>query len=387
MVKHSRLPKLSSGACEKEFASLLELSARLGCDPMLVQANNGNTSIKLDGILWIKASGKCLANAKREQTFVPVDLAAIKESLRNNMEIPRTNIPESQLQPSIETTMHAVLPHRVVVHVHSVNTIAWAIREDGPRQLNKRLAGLYWQWVPYVPSGIPLARQIEGILREAPETNIFVLGNHGLVVCGRDCECVNALLRDVERRLAIVPRPSPEPVAGLFAVMSRSSQWRFPDLQALHALGTDAISRMILRKGVLYPCQLIFLGPKLTILACSVPLSRLADYFTGRAEAQSYAIVEGGGVIVNEKINRAEYETLIALMQVVQRVETSAPLRYLTETEISSVLADGTHRYRETVMAGYPPGAGSTLSAPGSGAGSTLSPPGSGAGSTLSPPD
>ena len=122
------------------------------------------------------------------------------------------------------------------------------------------------------------------------------------------------------------------------------------------------------------------------MLPCSVPLSRLADYFTGKAEAQSYAIVEGGGVIVNEKINRAEYETLIALMQVVQRVETSAPLRYLTETEISSVLADGTHRYRESVMAGYPPGAGSTLSAPGSGAGSTLSPPGSGAGSALSPP-
>jgi hypothetical protein len=153
--------------------------------------------------------------------------------------------------------------------------------------------------------------------------------------------------------------------------MSRSSQWRFPDFQALHALGTDAISRMILRKGVLYPCQLIFLGPKLTMLPCSVPLSRLADYFTGRAETHAYAIVEGGGVIVNERINRAEYETLIALMQVVQRVETSAPLRYLTESEISSVLAEGTHRYRDTVLAGYPSGAGSTMSLPESGAEST----------------
>jgi rhamnose utilization protein RhaD (predicted bifunctional aldolase and dehydrogenase) len=352
MVKHSTLPRVSSEACEREFVSLLELSARLGCDPMLVQANNGNTSVKLEGVMWIKASGKCLANAKRELTFVPVELTVIKESLRNNKEIAQDNILESQLQPSIETAMHAVLPHTVVVHVHSVNTIAWAIREDGPRQLNKRLAGLHWQWVPYVPSGIPLAREIERILRDAPETDVFVLGNHGLVVCGRDCRSVAALLRDVERRLAIMPRPCPEPVPGLFAVMSRSSQWRFPDLQALHALGTDAISRMILGRGILYPCQVIFLGPKLTVLPCSVPLSSLAEYFMGGAEGQSYAIVEGGGVIVNEKINRAEYETLIALMQVVQRVETSAPLRYLTETEISDVLADGTHRYRETVLAG-----------------------------------
>ena len=179
------------------------------------------------------------------------------------MEIVQTDIQHSPLRPSIETAMHAVLHHDVVVHVHSVNTIAWAIREDGAVQVNKRLAGLRWQWVPYVPSGIPLAREIEKLLRDAPETNVFILGNHGLVVCGKDCECVEALLRDVERRLAIMPRPSPQPVAGLFTVISRSSQWRFPDLQALHALGTDAISRMILRKGILYPCQVIVLGPKL----------------------------------------------------------------------------------------------------------------------------
>jgi rhamnose utilization protein RhaD (predicted bifunctional aldolase and dehydrogenase)/uncharacterized protein YfkK (UPF0435 family) len=351
-VKHIPRPKLSSRSHEMEFGSLLELSARLGCDPLLVQANNGNISVKLDGVLWIKASGKWLANAKREETFVPVELAIIKESLRNNMEIVQTNIHHSPLRPSIETAMHAVLHHDVVVHVHSVNTIAWAIREDGAVQVNKRLAGLRWQWVPYVPSGIPLAREIEKLLRDAPETNVFILGNHGLVVCGKDCECVEALLRDVERRLAIMPRPSPQPVAGLFTVISRSSHWRFPDLQALHALGTDAISRMILRKGILYPCQVIFLGPTITMLPCSVPLSRLANHFNGRAETQSYAIVEGGGVIVNEKINRAEYETLIGLMQVVQRVEKFAPLRYLTDTEIASILGEGTHRYRETVLAG-----------------------------------
>src|ERR1039457_1755214 len=130
MVKHTALPKLSSQTREKELTSLLELSVRLGCDPLLVQANNGNISVKLDGVLWIKASGKWLANAKREETFVPVELAIIKESLRNNMEIVETNIQHSPLRPSIETAMHAVLHHDVVVHVHSVNTIAWAIRED-----------------------------------------------------------------------------------------------------------------------------------------------------------------------------------------------------------------------------------------------------------------
>jgi rhamnose utilization protein RhaD (predicted bifunctional aldolase and dehydrogenase) len=46
-----------------------------------VQASSGNTSIKLDGTLWIKASGKWLAHAN-EETLVPIDLAALRENLR-----------------------------------------------------------------------------------------------------------------------------------------------------------------------------------------------------------------------------------------------------------------------------------------------------------------
>src|ERR1019366_1279525 len=50
---------------------------------------------------------------------------------------------------SVETAMHAVLPHSVVLHVHSVNTIAWAVRRDGPSELAARLEGIDWAWIPY----------------------------------------------------------------------------------------------------------------------------------------------------------------------------------------------------------------------------------------------
>ena len=318
---------------------------------MLVQANNGNTSEKIDGILWIKASGKWLANAKQEETFIPVELTAVKEFLRSNVDIAQAYALGTQLRPSIETVMHAVLGSRVVVHVHSVSTIAWAVRQDGPCQLSTRLAGLDWQWVPYVPSGIALAREVERILSTAPETNVFVLGNHGLVICADDCEGVETLLRDIEQRLAIAPRPSPEPTAALLAILSRSLQWRLPDVPALHGLGTDAISRMILKKGVLYPCQAVFLGPKISMLPHSVPLSWFLQDSHGRAEAQAYAVVEGGGVIVNKQISSAEYANLVGLMQIVQRVEEFAPINYLTATEIASVLDGGTHGYRTVDVA------------------------------------
>ena len=340
-------PKLSLRPAREEIASLINLSTRVGCDPQLVQGNNGNISLKLDGILWIKASGKWLANAKQEDTFVSIELDVVKESLRKNVEIAQVYTLSDHLRPSIETAMHAVLQHRVVLHVHSVNTIAWAVRRDAPSQLSERLAGLDWRWVPYISSGIPLAKKIEKLVSGAPETNVFILGNHGLVICGNDCDCAEALLDDVERRLAVIPRPSPEPDAALSAVLSACSHWRFPDMPALHALGTDPVSRMILKGGVLYACQAIFLGSRIPMLGFSVPLSRFAGYSNGKAEAPTYAIIEGGGVVVNEKMNAAEYATLIGLMQIVQRIEEFAPLRYLTVTEIASILADGTNRYRQ----------------------------------------
>ncbi len=346
-------PKLSLRPQRVEIASLLNLSTRVGRDPQLVQGNNGNISLKLDGVLWIKASGKWLANAKQEDTFVPIELAVVKEFSRSKVEIAQVYTSSDQLRPSIETAMHAVLQHRVVLHVHSVNTIAWAVRRDGPSQLRDRLAGLDWQWVPYISSGIPLAKKIEKLVSAAPETNVFILGNHGLVICGNNCEGAAALLDDVERRLAIIPRPSPEPDADLLAALSGRSHWRFPDIPALHALGTDPVSRMILRGGVLYPCQAIFLGPRIPMVPFSVPLSRFAGYSNGEADTPTYAIIEGGGVVVNNKINSAEYATLVGLMQVVQRVEEFAPLRYLTVTEIARVLGDWTNRYRQFPSAKY----------------------------------
>jgi rhamnose utilization protein RhaD (predicted bifunctional aldolase and dehydrogenase) len=68
---------------DKELASLRELSARVGSDPLLVQASNGNTSLKLDGILWIKASGKWLARANQDEVLVPVELAEVREAIEH----------------------------------------------------------------------------------------------------------------------------------------------------------------------------------------------------------------------------------------------------------------------------------------------------------------
>jgi rhamnose utilization protein RhaD (predicted bifunctional aldolase and dehydrogenase) len=344
-VTYATLTKLSSSRREKELLSLCDLSARLGNNPLLVQASNGNTSIKLDGTLWIKASGKWLANAMHEETLVPLELAEVRDSIQNDTEIARRFAGNRALRPSIETAMHASLRHRVVIHVHSINAIAWAIRLDGPDQLKLRLAGLRWQWIPYAASGIPLAREIENALADAPETDVLILGNHGLVVCGEDCDAAEELLRRVEARLAITPREVPKPDTRVLGTIARSSRWQLPDVDLLHALGTDAVSSRILKGGVLYPCQAIFLGKTMPLVPAPLAVSKFREHLNGRDVTPPFVAVERSGVMLNEKMTGAERATLIGLVQVTQRTEQSARLRYLQSAEVSNVLSMGSHAY------------------------------------------
>jgi rhamnose utilization protein RhaD (predicted bifunctional aldolase and dehydrogenase) len=349
-VKHPAQPKLFPTRHEREVASLRDLSARVGRDPLLVQASNGNTSIKLEGILWIKASGKWLAHATQEEMFVPLELAAVREAIQNGTEISPRYGPKNKLRPSIETAMHAILRHRVVIHVHSINTIAWAIRLDGAAQLKERLDSLHWQWIPYAASGIRLAQEIEKAVASAPETDVLILGNHGLVVCGDDCYTAEKLLCEVEQRLAITTRPFPKPDTRLLATIARASRWQFPDVDSLHALATDEVSLRILKGGVLYPCQAIFLGQTMPLLPTTVVASKFIERLNGKDRTPPFVAVERSGVMLNEKMTSAERATLIGLAQITQRTEGSARLRYLKGTEVENVLSMGEHGCKEVVV-------------------------------------
>ena len=341
-----------TGVHHPETAALIELSARLGFDPLLVQGGAGNTSIKIDDVLWIKASGKWLARAKQDDILIPLDLAHIRCCVqqRNVCCVKYTSPAGKTLVPSIETAMHAVVPHRVTVHVHSVNTIAWAVRQDGPAHVAKRLSGLRWQWIPYTPSGLPLALEVQKSFERMPDTQVLILANHGLVVSGDDCADAEGVLREVEHRLNIAPRcAAPFDENALYDAIGES-EWRVPQFDHLHALGTDALSRTILESGILYPCQAIFLGPRLPVLSRSTAIDQAAEQYASRHGMEpSFFVVDGAGVIVSGQMTRAELETLVGLAHVAQRIDSEARIRYLTGLELANLLKAEAHQYRELV--------------------------------------
>jgi rhamnose utilization protein RhaD (predicted bifunctional aldolase and dehydrogenase) len=321
-----------------ELAPLLELAGRVGGNPLLTQASTGNISLKLGGALWIKASGKWLADATGGKILIPLDLAGVHASIRQNID-------PAELYPnaSIETAMHVTMPHRVVLHVHSVNTIAWAVREDAAAQLEARLDGLRWQWIPYVASGLPLAREIGRALSARADTDVLVLGNHGLVLGGEDCRAAQDLLNEIERRLAIAPREAHPANYALLTELAGGSPWNLPGDEAIHALATDPASRKILEGGFLYPCQAMFSDAR------TPELFHAAD--TPGVTERPLAMIRGCGVLLSRVMTPAEIAMLSGLAQVVQRIDPSAPLRYLTEDEVAASSSTAAYRYRELANA------------------------------------
>lgn len=331
------------------LAALAAFSAKIGADRTLVQGGGGNTSLKKDGQLWVKASGTWLANAQDEDIFVPLPLTDVRAALAAaDSEARLTRLqPPGRLRPSIETSLHALLPQPVVAHVHSVNTIAWAVRADAPSQLAARLAGLRWAWVPYRRPGFPLTQAVADTLADADvPPDVLVLANHGLVVGAADCDAADALLTEVENRLALPARP----VAPPDRVRLRAANdlgWQLSDNPLLHVVGTDAVTLQVAQGGALYPDHVVFLGSRAALADATRPLSRaIAELTDAGWPAPVYAVVPDAGVLLNPSISAGALAMLECLALVGSRLSEAAGLVFLTCEEVAALTDWEAEAYR-----------------------------------------
>lgn len=321
-----------------DLTRLRQLSARIGADRNLVQAGGGNTSLKDGDTLWVKASGKWLMHAEEEEMFLDVSIETALRCIDEGRDITEG----SPLRPSVETTMHAVLPHRAVIHVHSVNTIAWAVRADAAARLAERLTGLSWQWIPYIHPGFPLARRIRELLDVRPD--VLVLGNHGLVVGGDDCASAEALLHDVERRLDIPAAPIGEPK---FDGFENYAGWGPAQIPEVHALGLNPAWCEVASGGTMYPDHCVYLGPAIPVVREGETVDQALAQYRERYDFDPIALlVAGKGVLVSDRMTRAGQELLICLKRVVERIQPGAQVNYLEDWQVAKLMNWDAEKYR-----------------------------------------
>ncbi len=333
---------------------LSEVSARIGSEPLLVQGPGGNTSIKIGDELWVKGSGVWLAEAARRQIFTCVSLAQVRERLAagDAENLADTVLPNGDpgLRPSIETALHALMPHRAVAHAHAVGAMTVSVLRDGKARAASALDGhVRWTWVPYRRPGSPLAGLIAGILAKEP-ADVLILENHGVVVGADTPVETEARLREVEGRLHFQIRALPTPDLGRIESLQTA---QYETLAAMSGVALDTELTMALTAAPLFPDQVVFVGGAAPALEPGEGLDAASD----RVEAASgvkpvLLLAPGVGAFGLRGRTRAADSVIQGLFDVAVRLPPGAQVRGLPDGAIPALLGWDAETYRKKLALG-----------------------------------
>jgi len=172
-------------------------SRLLGRDRSLVLHGGGNTSVKLreknlfgqeEDVLYVKGSGWDLETIEAPG-FTPVDLSYV----RKLAQLPALSDPQMVNElathslragapaPSVETILHAILPHKYVDHTHADAVLSVSNSPDGEKRV-REIYGDRVVVIPYIMAGFDLAAYCaREFPRQAGRNTVgMVLLSHGI---------------------------------------------------------------------------------------------------------------------------------------------------------------------------------------------------------------
>ena len=199
-----------------ELDQLVTLSNLIGRETRLVQPGGGNSSIKttlpdasgrLVPALLVKGSGTDLRTIGRTgfSRLSLEGLAGLRGvSSMSDHEMMRfmgdCMLGREGPAPSVETPLHSLLPHRVIVHTHDVATMSLTnVKDELAERLVREVFKGEVAYVPYARPGFPLARSVDLIADRIPKGTIgLALAHHGLVIWADDAdECHERLMKAI----------------------------------------------------------------------------------------------------------------------------------------------------------------------------------------------
>ncbi len=171
----------------------------LGRDPLLVLHGGGNTSVKTRAVddlghehevIAVKGSGWDMADIE------PQGLPAVKlEPLRKlraldtlsdeaMVNVQRLNLLDASApNPSVETLLHAFLPHKFIDHTHAAAVLSILDQPDGEalaREVYDGRMGI----VPYIAPGFGLAKAAAEVFEQDTNIEGLILHKHGIFTFG-----------------------------------------------------------------------------------------------------------------------------------------------------------------------------------------------------------
>src|SRR4029079_18907520 len=191
--------RASAASLAPELGLRIYSTRLLGGDPALVLHGGGNTSVKLRmpdllgneaDVLCVKGSGADMAVI--EPAGLPaVRLPALHQLLARDevsdedmVRVQRANLLDPMApNPSVETLLHAFLPHKFVDHTHA-NAVVSLVDQDNSAELCQEVYGTRMGFVPYVMPGFQLAKTAAAVFKRDPKVEGFILDKHGIFTFG-----------------------------------------------------------------------------------------------------------------------------------------------------------------------------------------------------------
>jgi len=317
-----------------------QFCARIGTDPLLVQGPGGNVSWKDNDVLWIKASGKWLAKACDEEIFVPVSLSYLQEAISNkNFSCSPSILGDTKLRPSIETMLHAIMPQKVIAHLHAVEALAHLVRKNAETRLAELINdSIKWVFVDYYKPGAELAACVSAKLTLIPDAEVIFLKNHGIVIGAPDIRNLERILKKITKLLFTKPFLS-ELIPFDFVIKNNPNtflnEFAFATDPEINRLSTNSylISR-VQNDWALYPDHVVFLGDS------AIVIDDTADEYKSEIIGRNpdFIFVKQQGVLECKAITPAKKAQLRCYYDVLVRQPPTEKLESLTQINIKEIL-------------------------------------------------
>ena len=193
----------AAAVSDDPIAECVYCTRLIGADPALVLHGGGNSSVKapveditgdLIDAIHVKGSGWDMATIEAPG-FAPLFLPRLRELLELDRlsdpdmmrELAAAKLDPAAPNPSVESLLHAYLPHRAVQHSHADVIVQLTNLANGD-EVVKEVFGDAVVVGPYVMPGFDLARLVREVWTEQAHdgTRGMVLLNHGLFTFGDD---------------------------------------------------------------------------------------------------------------------------------------------------------------------------------------------------------
>jgi len=199
----SYISKFAKKDVSKDLALRIYTTQLLGNDPTVVLHGGGNTSVKSsmknilgdnEEIIYVKGSGKDMGNIE-DDGFPALEMRNLLK-MRNLSKLDDFQMVNYQRKymldttfpnASVETLLHAFLPHKFVDHSHS-NAILALIDQPNPEKLCKKVFGDEMGIVPYIMPGFELAKKAAEVFEKNTKVKGLILLNHGIFTFADDAK-------------------------------------------------------------------------------------------------------------------------------------------------------------------------------------------------------